>query len=113
MRGTGGLPGWSWIFILEGLVTVIFGTCMLSTTNTDAEPPVSAAIAYFYIPDHPGTAKFLTPDEQTEVVRRLAEDNNGLSHEFDMVFFWDAVKDWKTYAYSTLVPARRRRGQKS
>ncbi|KAF8600849.1 MFS general substrate transporter [Ceratobasidium sp. AG-I] len=88
MRGVGGLKGWSWIFILEGLVTVIF-----------------AAIAYFYIPDHPSTAKFLTPDEQTEVVRRLAEDNNGLSHEPDMAFFWDAVKDWKTYAYMLIFIA--------
>lgn len=107
MRGVGGLKGWSWIFILEGLVTIVFGTCMRCAVNTDTDPPVSAIIAYFYIPDQPSTAKFLTSDERTEVVRRLAEDNNGLSHEPDMAFFWDAVKDWKTYAYSTLVSLQR------
>jgi hypothetical protein len=60
----------------------------------------AAAAAYFYIPDDPSTAKFLTPAEQAQVVRRLDEDNYGLSREYDMQFFWDAVKDWKTYAYS-------------
>ncbi|KAG8691829.1 hypothetical protein FRC11_008453 [Ceratobasidium sp. 423] len=83
MRGVGGLKGWSWIFILEGLLTIII-----------------AAAAYFFIPDHPSTAHFLTPAEQAEVVRRLDDDNRHLSRDNDMDFFWDAVKDWKTYAYS-------------
>ncbi|KAG9077223.1 hypothetical protein FRC06_009022, partial [Ceratobasidium sp. 370] len=84
MAGIGGLKGWAWIFILEGLLTVVF-----------------AAISYFFIPDYPSTAKFLTPIERDEVTRRLDADNHGLSKEFDMRYFWDAVKDWKTYVYST------------
>ncbi|CEL56158.1 putative transporter C1002,16c OS=Schizosaccharomyces pombe (strain 972 / ATCC 24843) GN=SPAC1002.16c PE=3 SV=1 [Rhizoctonia solani AG-1 IB] len=83
MRGVGGLEGWSWIFILEGLLTIII-----------------AAAAYFFIPDDPSTAKFLTPAERDEVVRRLDDDNCHLSRANDIEFFWDAVKDWKTYAYS-------------
>ncbi|KAH7338958.1 major facilitator superfamily domain-containing protein [Rhizoctonia solani] len=88
MRGVGGLEGWAWIFILEGLVTVII-----------------AAAAYFFIPDHPSTARFLTPAEQAEVVRRLDDDNLHLSRDNDMEFFWDAVKDWKTYAYMLIFIA--------
>ncbi|CAE6474153.1 unnamed protein product [Rhizoctonia solani] len=60
----------------------------------------AAAVAYFFIPDHPSTARFLTPAEQAEVVRRLDDDNLHLSRDNDMEFFWDAMKDWKTYAYS-------------
>ncbi|CAE7190097.1 unnamed protein product, partial [Rhizoctonia solani] len=76
MRGVGGLKGWSWIFILEGLLTIIIGN----------------------------TASFLTPTEQIEVARRLDDDNNYLSQDNDMEFFWDAVKDWKTYAYTCTTP---------
>ncbi|QRV80012.1 major facilitator superfamily transporter [Ceratobasidium sp. AG-Ba] len=82
MAGLGGLKGWSWIFILEGILTVLF-----------------AGISYFFIPDYPSTAKFLNPAERAEVIRRLDADNHGLSKDFDMRYFWDAVKDWKTYVY--------------
>ncbi|CAE6522931.1 unnamed protein product, partial [Rhizoctonia solani] len=65
----------------------------------------TAAAAYFFIPDHPSTAHFLTPAEQAEVVRRLDDDNLHLSRDNDMEFFWDAVKDWKTYAYMLIFIA--------
>ncbi|KAG8679787.1 hypothetical protein FRC09_018709, partial [Ceratobasidium sp. 395] len=61
---------------------------------------ITAAVAYFFIPDEPSSATFLTPEERAEVVRRLEDDNNGLAQEYGMVYFWQAVKDWKTYAYS-------------
>jgi MFS family permease len=47
MNGVAGRPGWSWIFILEGLFTVL------------------CAIASFWvIQDFPETAKFLTEAER-------------------------------------------------
>ncbi|KAG8737472.1 hypothetical protein FRC10_008156 [Ceratobasidium sp. 414] len=88
MKGVGGLKGWAWIFILEGLLTVVV-----------------ASIAYFFVPDHPTTAKFLTPKEQTQLICRLQNDNGGLSQEFEMCYVWDAVKDWKTYAYMLIFVA--------
>ncbi|QRV94743.1 major facilitator superfamily transporter [Ceratobasidium sp. AG-Ba] len=88
MKGVGGLKGWSWIFILEGLVTVVI-----------------AVVAFFFIPDDPKTAKFLTSQERDELVRRLADDNNGLAQEYGMIYFWQAVKDWKTYAYMLIFVA--------
>jgi MFS family permease len=27
MSGVGGKPGWAWIFIIEGIITFIVGTC--------------------------------------------------------------------------------------
>lgn len=88
MDGVGGLNGWQWLFILEGLLTLII-----------------AITAYFVMSDYPSTAKFLTPAERTEVTRRLKQDNNGLADEFDMRYFWDALKDWKIYVHMLITIA--------
>lgn len=59
MSGVGGYLGWRWIFILEGILTVL------------------VAIASFWLlPDYPDTAKFLTPRERKFVIWRLKTDNN-------------------------------------
>lgn len=54
MDGVGGYAGWRWIFILEGLLTVVV-----------------AVAAFFLLYDFPDTAKFLTTEEKAWVVRRL------------------------------------------
>lgn len=46
MDGIGGLAGWSWIFILEGIVTILVGS-----------------VCYFIIYNDPQTCGFLTPEE--------------------------------------------------
>jgi MFS family permease len=82
MTGLGGLKGWQWIFVLEGLLTLIV-----------------AIAALFVMNDYPSTAKFLTDDEKTEISRRLEQDRSGLADEFNMKYFWDAVSDWKIYVH--------------
>nr|QFR37170.1 MFS transporter [Cyberlindnera americana] len=59
MDGVGGYAGWRWIFILEGILTILV-----------------AVSAFFLLPDYPDTAKFLTPREQQFVIWRLQVDNN-------------------------------------
>ncbi|KAK0613983.1 major facilitator superfamily domain-containing protein [Immersiella caudata] len=54
MDGTAGLEGWRWIFILEGIATVLM-----------------ALAAYFLLYDFPETAGFLTEEEREFVVFRL------------------------------------------
>ncbi|KAL4899061.1 hypothetical protein BDW74DRAFT_189540 [Aspergillus multicolor] len=82
MDGIGGKGGWAWIFIIEGIITFI------------------VAIASFYVMnDYPSTAKFLTPSEKAEVERRLQEDRSSLADEYNMRYFWDAVKDWKIWVH--------------
>lgn len=54
MDGVGNLEGWRWIFILEGIATVI-----------------AAFAAFFLLHDFPETAKFLTEEERAFVVFRL------------------------------------------
>jgi MFS family permease len=82
MDGVGGKGGWAWIFILEGIVTFAV-----------------AVLAFWVMNDYPSTAKFLTPEERHEVSRRLEHDRSSLADEFDMKYFWDAVKDWKIWVH--------------
>ncbi|KAK4226024.1 putative high-affinity nicotinic acid transporter [Podospora fimiseda] len=82
MAGVAGLNGWRWIFILEGILTVAV-----------------AIIAFWAMQDYPDTAKFLTPEERQEVSARLKLDRSSLADEFDMRYFWAALKDWKIWVH--------------
>ncbi|EXJ79660.1 hypothetical protein A1O3_07940 [Capronia epimyces CBS 606.96] len=82
MDGVGGKPGWAWIFILEGLFTLVI-----------------AGVAFVVMNDYPSTAKFLTPEERKEVTRRLERDRSSLADEFDMKYLWHAIKDWKIWVH--------------
>ncbi|OCK76566.1 MFS general substrate transporter [Lepidopterella palustris CBS 459.81] len=82
LDGARGLSGWSWIFIIEGAVTLVF-----------------AALAFILMHDYPDTATFLTKTEKFEVQRRLEADRSFLADEFDIRYFWDAVMDWKIWVH--------------
>ncbi|CAG8972338.1 hypothetical protein HYALB_00005006 [Hymenoscyphus albidus] len=83
MRGTGGLGGWRWIFILEGLLTVVV-----------------AVFAYFFIHNYPDTAPFLTDSERSYIHARLKGDSDATNDE---KFTWgnvaSALKDYKCWMY--------------
>jgi MFS family permease len=85
-HGVGGRGGWSWIFILEGILTFIV-----------------ACTAYWAINDYPRTAKFLTEEERFEVERRLTSDRSSLADEFNLKFAKDAFKDWKIYVHMLIT----------
>ncbi|UJR25750.1 hypothetical protein I4U23_007100 [Adineta vaga] len=80
------LSQWQLIFIIEGIPTVIF-----------------AFICWFYLPDSPEQARFLTNKQRQLQLDRLIQDT-GISQ--DHSFSWSQVlsvfTDWKTYAYATI-----------
>ncbi|EPE25319.1 MFS general substrate transporter [Glarea lozoyensis ATCC 20868] len=88
MNGVGGKAAWAWIFILEGLLSIL----------------VSMA-AYWAINDYPSAAKFLTQEEKVEVERRLADDHGNLSNVFDYKYVFQAIKDWKIYIHMLICMA--------
>ncbi|KAJ6599082.1 MFS general substrate transporter [Mycena vulgaris] len=57
MDGIGGLEGWKWIFVLEGLATVL-----------------SSFIAAFFLPESIAAAKFLTNKEKEFALGRFHQD---------------------------------------
>ena len=86
MAGVGGLNGWRWIFILEGIVTVLVGVTLPWT-----------------LPDSPETASFLNPEEKALIKHRLEEDSGtaagkvGLSEGFQWKYLIGALTEWKIY----------------
>jgi len=60
-----GLPGWSWIFIIEGAITSFFGV-----------------LVYFIVPENIDRAWFLTPEEKVAYRQDIEQDWSGdLEHE--------------------------------
>ncbi len=83
MRGVAGLNGWRWIFILEGLLTIVI-----------------SLIAYFFIANYPATAKFLSEDERAFIHARLASDNDATRNEaFNWANVRSAISDPKVWLY--------------
>jgi len=82
MEGVGGKPAWAWIFILEGLITVIAG-----------------AASFFIIQDFPDNAKFLKEDERAFVIRRLQADDqfSAAGETLRWKYIWQSLLDWKTW----------------
>ena len=57
MKGIAGLNGWSWIFIIEGIFTVVV-----------------AILMYFMVYDYPDSAKFLSEEEREYILFILKHD---------------------------------------
>ncbi|KAE9368163.1 high-affinity nicotinic acid transporter [Stipitochalara longipes BDJ] len=87
MHGVGGLAGWQWIFILEGLLTVVVAVC-----------------AFFILHDFPDTAGFLSVEEKAWVVHRLKYQGSKKSgrrvaetEHFEWKYVAKALTDWQLY----------------
>jgi hypothetical protein len=82
MEGIGGKPAWAWIFILEGLATVLAG-----------------AASFWIIQDFPDTAKFLSEAERTFVIRRLQGDDqfSAAGEQLKMKYIYKSLLDRKTW----------------
>ncbi|SCZ94421.1 BZ3500_MvSof-1268-A1-R1_Chr12-2g03888 [Microbotryum saponariae] len=84
MEGVGGHAAWYWIFVLEGVFTVLVGLS-----------------AYFWVPDYPRQAKFLTDRDREILITRLAEDSDSANIEpFKFEGVKSAVKDHLVIAFS-------------
>ncbi|KAL4809339.1 major facilitator superfamily domain-containing protein [Aspergillus unguis] len=83
MDGVGDYAGWRWIFILEGLLTVVM-----------------SVIAYFWVYNYPATAEFLSDKERSFITWRLKHDSDATREEkFSWVAVSDAFKDPKVWLY--------------
>jgi len=91
MDGVGGQEGWRWIFILEGIATVLI-----------------AVLAFFVLHDFPETATFLTEEERAFVVYRLKYQGQvqgadtsapqvAQAEEFKWLYVRQAFGDWQVW----------------
>ncbi|BFZ55001.1 hypothetical protein PYCC9005_002039 [Savitreella phatthalungensis] len=83
MNGIGGLRGWRWIFVIEGLLTVVV-----------------AFAAYFFIPHSPQRSLWLS-EEDKRVLQYKMDHDGGHPVPFDDSFQWKYVRrgvlDWKLW----------------
>ncbi|KAG2141409.1 MFS general substrate transporter, partial [Suillus bovinus] len=103
MGGMGGLEAWSWIFLIEGLATIVvaiisvFGKCSTHLSHR--------GLTYIYccsaLVDFPETAKFLTPEERAFVLWKKEYDNSSVGEEkqFFTRHVWAAFKDWQIWLH--------------
>jgi MFS family permease len=92
MDGIGGRPGWAWIFLLEGIVTVIIG-----------------AACFFIMPDTPAlSGKWLTAEEMHYfAIQNMIKDGGRATSEQADKFKWsyliDLVTDYKVYLQAWIL----------
>ncbi|KAI1824947.1 major facilitator superfamily domain-containing protein [Xylaria intraflava] len=91
LEGAGGIRGWRWIFILEGIATVILGI-----------------VGYWLLVDFPDserkTWKFLSAKERAWVIKRVDEDRGDVeAPKFELSKFFGAALDWRIWAYGLIA----------
>ncbi|KXS20277.1 MFS general substrate transporter [Gonapodya prolifera JEL478] len=76
LNGKGGLKAWQWLFIIEGVFSVLYGI-----------------MAHFVMLDYPETpTTVLTPAERDVAMRRLPRNApKSTESDFDWVAFWDVM----------------------
>ncbi|OAA59041.1 Major facilitator superfamily domain, general substrate transporter [Niveomyces insectorum RCEF 264] len=78
MDGVSGLAGWRYIFILEGIATVVI-----------------AFFAYFSIPNSYKSATFLTPAEKEWVAMKVGSTLQNEDAKFKIHYLKQALTDWQ------------------
>ena len=77
MQGVGHLANWQWLFILEGIPSVIAGIFVL-----------------MYLPEKPANARWLSAAEQQAVTHAIAAENTG---EHKHVSFIEACRNYRVW----------------
>ncbi|KAL4870495.1 hypothetical protein BDV12DRAFT_184338 [Aspergillus spectabilis] len=67
MHGVANLAGWRWVFIIEGLLTCVV-----------------AFVLFFFLPDFPEEAKWLTEEERVYMRAKLAKDSGSAGNDTGM-----------------------------
>ncbi|KAG2188531.1 hypothetical protein INT44_001285, partial [Umbelopsis vinacea] len=82
LQHTLGLKSWQWLFIIEGVPTILTGL-----------------LSFFILPDYPASAslKWLTEDEKALAIDRMQGNISRRDEGFDMKQFKDAIADYKNW----------------
>ncbi|KAK1493231.1 major facilitator superfamily transporter [Colletotrichum tamarilloi] len=86
MHGMAGIAGWRWLFIIQGVVTLII-----------------AIMAFFILPDEPLTTRWLSPEERILANERILQDtvgNTGQTTTWSGLL--EAAKDPKVWLFTVM-----------
>lgn len=83
MDQAGGLSAWRWLFIIEGIPSVL-----------------SSVAVFFFLPDYPETVKWLSVEERALAVERLRiEGSHGHGQSLTWAQAKETLTDWRLYAH--------------
>ncbi|CEP19942.1 hypothetical protein [Parasitella parasitica] len=93
LRGNGGLTGWQWLFLIEGIPTVVV-----------------AVVSFFYLPASPSTWSMFTEEEKILAIERLNEGGEITNHHITLGDLdasnkkqaLKALTDWKVWMYMVM-----------
>ncbi|KAJ5639955.1 uncharacterized protein N7484_007817 [Penicillium longicatenatum] len=86
VSGAGGLSGWQWLFLTEGIATVLFGV-----------------VIWFLLPDFPETAKWLTEREKKFIQARLPSNSPRANEQnFNFREVIDSLKDVRLWLFTLI-----------
>jgi ACS family tartrate transporter-like MFS transporter len=89
MPGVAGLKGWQWLFVLEGIPSILVGF-----------------FVWWYLPDGPKSAKWLSDAERGELSERLGRED-AYRHKHQGGNMLRALQDWRVWllvvAYFTVA----------
>ena len=83
--GVNGWRGWQWLFLLEGIPSVLVGL-----------------LVFAFLPNGPKNAKWLTAQEQDFVLQRIKDDDASKSELGKKHHFLDAFKDYRVWALAVV-----------
>ncbi|KAJ1652776.1 hypothetical protein IWQ61_006964 [Dispira simplex] len=85
MDGVGNLAAWRWLFILEGLPSIIVGV-----------------FVYIFLADRPATARWLTPEERVHATQRLEKHSvaEESTKQINRTEIWEIFTDYRAYLHA-------------
>jgi len=109
-------------FLMNGTAQIFSGLVAYGTYHIDAEKfapwrafmiicagltLIMAVVFYFFVPDSPITARFLTEEDKAIAINRLSQHSSGIENKhWKKEQFIEALKDWKVWAVSVKTSAR-------
>jgi MFS transporter, ACS family, tartrate transporter len=90
MHNVGGIPGWQWMFVLEGLPAVLLGIFVL-----------------FYLTNKPDEASWLEPSQRTWLAGTMAREKQALEREttYTLRMIWSNKRIWQLGALFSCLNA--------
>ncbi|EIW84898.1 MFS general substrate transporter [Coniophora puteana RWD-64-598 SS2] len=81
---TGAFLPWQWLMVITGTITLVV-----------------SVLFWFFFPDSPTTAWFLTPEERILAIERIRENQTGVENKhFKWDQFWETIKDPRTWLFA-------------
>ena len=88
MHNVGGYSSWRWLFILEGIFTILVAAC-----------------AFFILPDWPEQAKFLQSSQREVLLQKLDRDcGDYVETKSTLTVLKDCLTDYKVFLWYTNFP---------